>query len=796
MFSRSSASRFCPMLALCPDTCQWCCLLGVDNTTWTAWNTGLGQPNRSLSNASFSISPTPQRSTTQSLRRNASEMAPIHGRAPVYRNEPHGSSTQYGGRNRKGLAGKSPSGNTSHVTAEDGTPSPGDPLPSTTGSFFAAADTSIGSESMSGPAADRPGHRRHGSKSASMSSGFAGVAGVGAGGIGGGSMNSAGSRRSSADSRASNQAGNLTESTRSGTRSRSRSRSRSPSATLEAPAEEVPENPSRGTTGASGRVSRTVESNLKAVNIGTGLSAAPRGASIRQTDATSSVSSRAVSRTGSSTASYRPASGRTSKAEMCRAWGLRQPTDESDDSERSDPMATEASDDKTKTSGVLGARRGWGFTPALQQEATVKSAAVATAGDGVKRYSWARERPSTNDVSAQAGTSESGRGGMGASEDQSSLGDDDVMARNTMLNARVGAGISIYGNMSGSRQRPASGNSLTGIRAAWGVSMGGSQDDMACPSPATINAIQNSRVGAVYSRGIVEDDEGSESEAEDIDPRLLRHGAIPGNQRRPVGGTLTGIRAAWGTSMGGSQDDMVCPSAADMNAVRNSRVSGGSVWHNVIEEDGSESEVELVESRSLVPGDAGSERRPTADTLAGIRAAWGSSLDSSQEFDIPPSPPRASAMYPGNRGGGNGRGPSNDAGNHEGWDAYTMGVDKNRAAHAHLSKATPAQAKRPRSERRAAGGGRGSVGRGTSAGSGSGRGRKVRASREPSSRGERDSAGGRGDTGRRGITGSYGDTGRRGDRSGRSETVGTRDGTRRGRDVSRQRSRGETPGSH
>lgn len=743
-----------------------------------------------------------------------SEMAPVHGRSPAYRNERHGSSPQNAGRNRKGLTGKIATTNSSHVTAEDGTPSPGDPISSTAGSFFAVADTSVVSESMSGPSADGTGHRRHGSKCASISSGFAGVAGVGAGGIEGGGIHSAASRRSNAGSRAGNQAGSQAGSTRY----QSMSRSRSPSATLKASSDEIPEEPSQGAIGTSGRVSRAVVSNLKAgvrrmssrgerVSNNTDLSPATHGKSIEHARASRTGFSRLLVAkdsvdeitTGSTTAPPTSAGGRTSEAEIRRAWGLRQPTLESDDSELSGPMATEASDNKANPGGVSGSRRGWGFTPALQQGAPSKSAAAAPVDGGVKRYSWARERPPcTSDFDAQADTSERRRDWMVASEDRSSMGDDEVMARNTILNSRVGAASSRYGNgwgMPGSQRRPIPGSSLTGIRAAWGVSMGGSQDDMACPSPATINAIQNSGVGAVYSRGIVEDDEYSESEAEDVDPRLVRHGVIPGNQPRPVGNALIGIRAAWGTSMGGSQDDMVCPSAAEINAIRNSGESAGSAWHNIAEEDGSESEIEFVDPRSRVPGDTGKRLRSAAGgTLAGIRAAWGTSMDSSQEFDAALSPPTTNVTHSrgdDNRGGGPGRGPPTSAGIRGRWDASSVKNDNGNVIPSHRpNKVTPAKARHSKSERRAAGGGRGSVGRGTGAGSGGGREGSGRSRRPPSGRGERGSAGGQGHASRRGDRNGRGESG-----GARGAAAGTREGTGRSRDVSRRRSLGETSGS-
>ena len=125
--------------------------------------------------------------------------------------------------------------------------------------------------------------------------------------------------------------------------------------------------------------------------------------------------------------------------------------------------------------------------------------------------------------------------------------------------------------------RPVRGGHFEGIRAVWGTSVGGSQDDMVCPSPATAYMTRNSRAGGAndLSRGGYGDgDDGGA--ARGVYPRSPAPG-IAGRRRRSVeGGAPPGVRAAWGASMGGGQDDISCPSPATINAIRNSRV--GAVY--------------------------------------------------------------------------------------------------------------------------------------------------------------------------------------------------------------------------
>ncbi len=732
-----------------------------------------------------------------------SEMAPIHGLASEHRSGHHGDSSRNGGRSRKASAGKGLAENSSQVTAEDGTPSPGDmDHAATSGSFFAfQSGDSEGSDSVSGGLVpDRAGHRRQGSKSASISSGFAGVAGVGGGGIGGGSMNgapsthSAGSRRSSTGSKSSSRAG----------KSRSRSRGRSPS--------EAPEMMSPGLASRGGAVSRAIASGVRAGvrrmnsrgdSVRVGSSATARGVGVPPTGTRrtgfaqflSKDSAEDIDAGSASPSSSRPARKQKTKAktDIRKTWGLRQETMESEDNiEFENPEAfkhtpmPKPNGDRRGTSGVREA------TPSSPEYANAESPPTATATatataptqGGVKRYSWAQRMAST-DLDFEAGaapqqepprTPERGRDGIRSSLSRSSMDSEDDMVcsspatRNAILNSRIGARrrgdiVDEYAN-SVIRRRPAAGGAMAGIRAAWGTSMGGSQDDIMCPSPQAVNAVRNPTVKGAYARGIV-DDEGSEAEPEYVDPRSLGPG-VPGSRRRPVGDTFAGIRAAWGTSVGGSQDDIMCASPSAINMVRNSRAAAKKSAPVKIQlDDDSCSEEEEAQSRSLGSGIVGSRRRPAAavggnqDMICASPATVNAILNS-----------RVGAVY--SRGGDGGR------------------PAANTAARPPKIVSAPARSRRPKSERHAGGSGSGSgsgsgkVGRGQGAGSEGVRGGG--GDRAAADRGRGDTEAGRKKTSgsRRGEAGQGRDktAGTRRDEAGqrRDRTAGKRDQTARGRD--------------
>eukprot|EP00903_Cladosiphon_okamuranus_P012301 g11533.t1 len=747
-----------------------------------------------------------------SPRTNMSEMPPIHDRAPEYPADRPSSRT--GGRSRKGLTVHSPNENSSHVT-KDGTPSPAENDGSTSGSFFAhPIGTNLGTETKSGVAPSRPGHRRYGS-AASMSSGFAGVPGVGGGGIEGGvvgaqSTRTMSSRRSSGSgSKTSSRVGSREESMIGSSGSRSRSCSRSPPAT---PAEEeAPKTLLTGVAGKGRRATRVVGSGIRQgvtrKNSGgkTGASVqghapkVPKGS--RRTgfahflSAKDSIEEQPV--TGETPPRSRPASGRTTKADIRRVWGLRE-AKESDDSIQLGSAAMKAFERQPKPNsnhgGIPSARRGWGLRVPSPRKAQAKSAVTAagSADTEVKRYSWARKRMSTSDFDVPASapeveapprgevpprTPERNRGA------RSLVGNEDTTMQcpspatvNSILNSRIGATrrgdvIDVYarGVIQGSRrQRP--GASLAGIRAAWGSSMGGSQDDM--DSPSTKYAGRNSRSGGAYATGLVGVDEGSESEA----GYAQSNPNFSGSQRRPAGGgTFPGIRAAWGTSRGGSQDDIGCPPPIDAEAARSSRVATNRYGVRVHLADDSESEMDDVDSRSLVPG---------------IRAAWGTSMGGSQDDMRCPSPATVNAILNSRVGAVHSRGG-------DGGDSAAVGVRKGRGASSTRTDegvvippappvVMPAPVRRPRSERRV-GGGSGIVGRERERGQGAesravgGRGvdgASERASGAPDARGARGARGTRGERGERRDAAKSG--GRREDPGGVRGETGGRDRRARG----------------
>lgn len=746
-------------------------------------------------------------------------MAPIHGRTPEYRTDRQGPSSRTSGRSRKGSALQSPTEISSHVT-KDGTPSPGDIDGSASGSFFAAG-ASVGCETMSGVASGRPGHRRH-SSSASMSSGFAGVAGVGGGGIGGGSVvgaqstRSVSSRRSSAGSKTSSRDGSRAGSkdgSRAGSRegivtgstgSRSRSRSRSPPARRAE--EEAPETVMTDVAGKGGRVARAVGSGTRAAGTGSFAPApsasvqgnapkVPKGA--RRTGFAQFLSAKDSVEgvfTGATPPRSRPASGRktTVKADIRKAWGLRE-TMESDDSIQMDAAAMEAFELKANGNrgGIPGARRGWGFGAPSPPKAQVKGAATAPVDAGVKRYSWARKRTSTSDFDVKASaapevgvqpkvevpprTPERDQHGARTYLARSSMGSEDDIhcpspaAINAILNSRIGATrrgdvVDEYarGVVRGSRRQPA-GAALVGIRAAWGSSMGGSQDDIG--SPSAMNAGRNSGLGGVYATGVVDEYDENESETDFAEANQRFHSS----QRRPGrGGTLAGARAAWGSSMGGSQDDIGCP-----RPVANSGAGAASYGVHLHPDDDSESEADDGDSRSLVPRFEGSRRRPMGNTLAGIRAAWGTSMGGSQDDMACPSPATVNAILNSRVGAVYSRGG-------DGGSSASAGIGKGRGPPIAVSEPV----RRPRNEHRAVGGGSVSTGRGQRADDRGARG--VRGGGGGGGGG----AGGRANpaAGTRGEQGERGDTGK--SRGSRRNPGGVRGETARGRDERGGGSRG------
>lgn len=654
-----------------------------------------------------------------------SELAPIHGRAPEYHTDRHGPSSRSSGRSRKGAL-KDPNESSSHIT-KDGTPSPGDMDVSTPGAFFAfPAGTSAGSETMSGPAPGRPGHRRHGS-SASMSSGFAGVAGIGGGGIGGGSVvgaqstHSAGSRHSSAGSRGGrktrSKTGSKVASLAGSTRSGSRSSSKSPPAT---PAEGVPDALLTGIAGKGGRVARVAGAGIRAgADVQGNVPKAPKGA--RRTGFAQFLPPKGGTGvlTDGTPPSSRTASVRSTKEEIRNAWGLKQETLESDD----DSIRLDATDMKAfQSGGVPSLPRDLGVEAALgpppkAQAKRAAAAAPAPADAGVKRYSWALKRPSTSEFDVPPRTPERGRGGIRTSLARCSKGSqDDIQcpspaAINAILNSRIGATrrgdeVDEYarGVVRGSR-RQSSGAALAGIRAAWGTSMGGSQDDIGISSPS---------IGGVYSTSIVDDYDFSASEAENVE--------LNTTFRRPVGGgTLAGARAAWGTSMGGSQDDMACPRPMEADVARNSRTGATSYRASFQPDDDSGSELDDY-SRSLVLGVASSRRRPTGNTLAGVRAAWGASVGDSQDDMACPSPATANAILNSRAGAVYSRGGDGGSSTSAGIRNGRRGTSNTRTVESvAVTSGTPkgvyTPARRPRSEHRAVGSGGDSVERGRAANS-------------------------------------------------------------------------------
>lgn len=683
-------------------------------------------------------------------------MAPIHGRAPEYRSDRHGPSSRGSGRSRKGAALRSPNENSSHVT-KDGTPSPGEIDASASGGFFAfPAGVSVESETMSGVAPGRPGHRRHGS-TASMSSGFAGVAGVGGDGVGGGVVGA--------------------QSTRSvSTGSRSRSHSRSPETR---PEEEAPEALLTGVAGRGGKVARVVGSGIRSgvsrMNSrgesarvqGNHAPKVPKGA--RRTGFAQFLSAKDSVEgivTGETPPRSRPVSGRSTKADIRKVWGLREATD-SDDSIQMEASATEAFERAAKSNGTRGGipsvRQGRGVGAPSPTKARMKSSAPVDSG--VKRYSWAKRRTSTSDFDVQASaapeaeaprrievpthtTERAQHGARTSLARRSSMGSEDDIhcpspaAINAILNSRIGAtrrGDVVdqfaRGVIQGSQRQPP-GAALAGIRAAWGTSMGESQDDIGSPT----NAGRNPGYGGGFATGMVDIDEESESEAEyaQLNP------SFPGSQRRPAGGgTLAGARAAWGTSMGGSQDDIACPLPAAFDAARNSSAGTNRYGVRVHLDDDSESEVDDRDSRALVAGVEGSRRRPAGNTLEGIRAAWGTSMGGSQDDMACPSPAtvnailnsRVGAVY--SRGGDGGGGASAAVGVRKGRGTSKTRTRENAVIPPGPPVVASAPAGRPRSEHRV-GGDSGSAGRGQGADSrgGGGSGRATGAAGARGGRGE------------------------------------------------------------
>ncbi|CAM9734345.1 unnamed protein product [Ectocarpus sp. 12 AP-2014] len=698
-----------------------------------------------------------------SLRGNVAEMAQINGCPPGFSTDRHGGGGRNGGGvGQKGLGPKSPAKTGSHVTAEDGTPSPGDMDVSTSGSFFGAGMSVVGDSSASGPAADGPGHQRRGSKSASISSGFAGVAGVGGGGIGGGdigwsnSAHSAGSRRSSAAGMAGSGAGGSNSGKDGSAAGRPRARSRSPSGTGSGSGQDVSETAAMATQGRNRKTSSALGSGLRASlkRMNSRGRSSSTGPSSAVGDDAHGVAVKGARRTGFARflsakdsvegITLDGAKPTTSKkAEIRKAWGLRKATSESDDSTEmfvmeslnrklnphgirgnssscppdssfaespppsfrarnttlaaaaaASPAAPAAAAAAASPAAVRAATTAPASTtaaPAATTAATAAPAATATAtaatttaaaatataaaaaaaaaataataalADGeVRRYSWACPLPSTSEfdapVSKPDAAARAAEQNRRISWGKSSMGSeefDSQAAINTMLNARVGAtsirsqrdaigsGFADVGN----RRRPPSTGTLAGIRAAWGTSLGGSQDDIACPLTETNTSRRNSRVGAVYATGIIEEDEESESEMEEVDPRLFVPG-VQGNRRRALSaGTLAGIRAAWGSSLDDSQEDIPYTSTDKMNVIHHPRVGVNSVRAHILDDE-SESENEFVDSRSLMPGIAAGRRRPLGGgTLAGIRAAWGNSMGESQDDIACPSPATVNARF-------------------------------------------------------------------------------------------------------------------------------------------------------
>ena len=713
-------------------------------------------------------------------------MAPIHGHASDYHNGRRGSSSHNGGRTRKATASKGLI-SSSQVTAEDGTPSPGDMDTATTGSFFAfQSGNSEGGDSMGGLGPEGRGHRRHGSKSASMSSGFSGVAGVGGGGIGGGSMNGAHSfhsRRSSAGSRA----GSRTSSRTGSSRSRSPRRSPSEEATEDAAA-------SYDMASRSGTVSRAIASGAMAgvsrmtsrgenVRAGSRPSTA-RGVGIpptgnRRTGFAQFLSAKdSVDEIDTGATSPSSKSARKPKGDIRKAWGLRE---ESMESEGSIQFRTsEAFKHQPIPYGDRrGVRQDRELAPPSPQPApktkSPATAAPAAEAGGVKRYSWATSIDSQEEEEEEYAprTPEHGRGGAPSYSTRQSMGSEDdtacpsPAAINAILNSRIGAKrrgdmVDQYAIGVVNRRPPAAGAALAGIRAAWGTSMGGSQDDMACPSPTAVEAIRNSRVQGAYSRGVV-DEEGGEAEPDYVDPRSLEPG-VPGSRRRPMGGdTLAGVRAAWGTSMGGSQDDIICPAPSAVHMVRQSRSAAKSAPVKVYLSDDSYSEEEYAHSRSVEPGIVDGRRRP----------GGGDAMSGSHEDDLvcPPSPAtvnailnsRVGAVY--SRGGDGGRSTASKPPQARPPKIVSSPVTSRR------SRSERPRSERPRSERREGGGGSGSSSAGRGRVSGGVRG------------GGNDAASARGGRGGTQASRDHAAGTRRGETAGsRDRNAGRRDQTARGRD--------------
>ncbi|CAB1114147.1 unnamed protein product [Ectocarpus sp. CCAP 1310/34] len=714
-----------------------------------------------------------------SLRGSVAELAPINGCPPEFSTDRHsGGDRNGGGIGQKGLGPKSPAKTGSHVTAEDGTPSPGGMDVSTSGSFFGAGMSVVGDSSASGPAADGLGHRRHGSKSASISSGFAGVAGVGGGGIGGGdicwsnSAHATGSRQSSAAGMAGSGAGGNTSGKDGSAAGRPRARSRSPSDSGSGSRQDVSETAAMATQGRNRKTSSALGSGLRASlkRMNSRGRSSSTGPSSAVGDDAHGVAIKGARRTGFARflsakdsvegITLDGAKPTTSKkAEIRKAWGLRKATSESDDSTEmfvmeslnrklnphgirgnssscppdssfaespppafrarntalaaapaaaaaraataapafttaapaatgaspaataaapaAAPAATAAASATTATASsataatpaataatpaataatpaaTAAAPTATAATPAATAAAPTATAAMGAPADGeVRRYSWACPQPSTSEFDAPvskpdaaARAAEQNRRLSWGNSSMDSEEFDSQAAINTKLNARVGAtsirsqrdaigsGFADVGN----RRRPPSTGTLAGIRAAWGTSIGGSQDDIACRLPETKTSTRNSRLGAVYATGIIEEDEENESEMEEVDPRLFAPG-VQGNRRRSLSaGTLAGIRAAWGSSLDGSQEDIPYTSTDKMNVIHNPRVGVNGVRAHILDDE-SESENEFVDSRSLMPGIAAGRRRPLGGgTLAGIRAAWGNSMGESQDDIACPSP--------------------------------------------------------------------------------------------------------------------------------------------------------------
>lgn len=470
----------------------------------------------------------------------------------------------------------------------------------------------------------------------------------------------------------------------------------------------------------------------------------------------------------------RPASARSSKADIRKAWGLRQATMDSTDSllESSDTirfneMASKAFGREPNPRGGRGGGPGvrWGSnsTPCTPQKSlkvkdagTSSAAAAAAPGEaGVKRYSWAIKRLSTEGSEAPSQpeggeaprTPERARGEKSSSWGRSKMGSQDDMACpspatiNAILNSRVGAvysrggrdvnlpGVSSLPPAVGSRRRPAAESALAGVRAAWGIPSGGSQDDLDLPAPTTAKSNRGPKLSEFYKEGVIEDDEDEDDDDGDCNGNGAAHAGVSAIPHRPVGvakSTLVGIRAGWG---GGSHDDLTSPPLSVNGETPHYVVGGGVDAPAGVEEYHDETESD-TEDMDLLPFEPQRHSRNVvgADTLAGVRASWGQSSMGSQDDLACPSPAtlnailnsRVGAVYSRGRrddrvgggsvgGGGHHRTRSTPAPTRtrggRGGPTYAAGTGEDPSLMSRPPKGVSTPSARPRSQRRSVGGG-------------------------------------------------------------------------------------------